>query len=677
MSGICGIIRFDGKPVKKEEIQKMLDVTKIQGHDAEGIWGDGSVGLGHKMLCTTPESLYEKQPLVCEDDNLVLVADARLDNRAELIEKLDRKETNFNKITDADLILWSYQKWRNSCPNYFNGDFAFVIWDNKENKLFVSRDRFGIRQFYYYYNKNILIFATYVEPIYASGLLKRVVDIQSVKKYIKFSALDRNESFFEEIKRLPSSNWMTISKNQFKMERYWYPEKIQTNTTLSLDEAAKKFSILFHNAVEASLRSSHIVSVELSGGVDSSSIYSVAMSMNRIQLFAAHTMQHKGLPSDETYYIEELEKKFKSDILRFDINEIDFKKHNLSNFYSKFPDSPQRGNFIEFIMKNSILAKRGTRVVTTGMGADEVLGGDDAFMLQYFKNFKFVKLFKTLRCIGRRAQSRSLFMKFVFSLFLVDPLKEGIDRALEYVQAKRFLKSSADKSTFGLKEIELDKKVDNDYIELFGLDFLSPHFSYWIDFNALQNYSNDGIEVRYPFFDTKLVEFIISLPPEYLHHCGKYKNILKMAMDGTVPDKVLYRNNKTSLVPGIKLQIKKIFTDLNIDHQNLIHLKLLKKETSRHLTSQYFSGKITTKDLLKLWIVSNLENWLELNKGNIRMLASMKKDSDIKKYSKPEVKNLGKIGSKTQYGKSKSGSDGTSSTYYNPGHDSGFGGASS
>ena len=676
MSGICGIIRFDGKPVKKEEIQKMLDMMKIQGYDAEGIWVDGSVGLGHKMLCTTPEPIHEKQPLIGEDDNLVLVADARLDNRTELIEKLDRKETNFDKVTDADLILWSYQKWGNNCPSYFNGDFAFAIWNNKENKLFVSRDRFGIRQFYYYYNKEILIFATYIEPIFSSGFLKRVVDIQSVKKYIKFSALDRTESFFEEIKRLPSSNWMTISKNQFKVARYWYPEKIQTNTTLSLDEAAKKFSILFHNAVKASLRSSHPVSVELSGGLDSSSIYSIAISMNMTQPFSAHTMQHKGLPSDETYYIEQLEKKFKSDILKFDINKIDFKKHNLSNFYSKFPDSPQRGNFIEFVMKNRILAKRGVRVIITGIGADEVLGGDDSFMLQYLKNLKFVRLFKTLRCIGRRAQSRSIFIKYIFSLFFVDPLKESINKIIKYVQSKRFFKNNFDKSTLDLEEIELDKEVDNNYIELFGLDFLSPRFSYWIDFNALQNYSNDGIEVRHPFFDTKLVEFIISLPPEYLHHCGKYKNILKLAMNGTVPDKVLYRNNKTSLVPGIKLQMKKIFTDSNIYHQNLIYLKLLKKETSKHLTSQYFSGKITTKDLLKLWVVSNLENWLKLKKGNIRMLASMKKDSDIKKYTKPKVKNLGKIGSKTKYGKSKSGSDGTSSTHYNPGHDSGFGGAS-
>ena len=614
MSAICGIIRFDDRTVNKEKIQKMLDAMEIQGSDAEGIWIDGSVGLGHKMLCTTPESLYEKQPLLCEDDNLVLVADGRLDNRTELIEKLDRKETNFDKVTDADLILWSYQKWGKNSPSYLNGDFAFAIWNNKEKNLFVSRDRFGIRQFYYHYNKEILIFSTYIEPIYSLGFLNRIIDIRSVKKYMKFSALERSESFFEGVKRLPSSTWMIISKNQFKMERYWYPEKIQTNTTMSLDEAAKKFAILFHNAVKASLRSSHPVSVELSGGLDSSSIYSVAMSMKMTQPFMAHTMQHKGLASDETYYIEQLEKKFKSDIIKFDINEIDFKKYNLSHFYSKFPNHPQSGNFIEFVMKNRILSKRGIRVIITGMGADEVLGGDDSFMLQYLKDFKFVQLFKTLRCIGQRAQSRSIFMKFIFRLFFVDPLKDITHKAIQYMQSIRLFNNSIDKGIPDLKEMELDKAVENQYIELFGLDFLSSRFSYWIDFNALQNYGNDGIEVRHPFFDTKLVEFIISLPPEYLYHCGKYKNILKLAMDGTVPDKVLYRNNKTSLVPGIALQMKKIFSDSNISHQNLINLELLKKETSEHLTSQYFSGNIPLEKFLHLWGISNLEKWLEVNK---------------------------------------------------------------
>lgn len=614
MSGICGIIRFDGKPVKKEEIQKMLDAMKIHASDGEGIWVNDSVGLGHKMLCTTPESLYEKQPLECGDENLVLVADARLDHRTELIEKLDRKEKDPDQITDADLILWSYKKWGKSCSNYLNGDFAFAIWNHKDKKLFVSRDRFGIRQFYYHNNKDILIFSTYIEPIYSLGFLNRVIDMQAVKKYMKFSTLERDESFFEEVKRLPSSNWMTISKHQYKIERYWYPEKIQTNITLSLDEAAKQFSTLFHNAVKASLRSSHPTSVELSGGLDSSSIYAVALSMSMTQPFTAHTMQHKGLASDETYYIEQLEKKFKSDILKFDINEIDFTKYNLSNFYSKFPDSPQRGNFIEFVMKNRILSKQGIRVILTGMGADEVLGGDASFMLQYLKDLKFVQLFKTLRCIGRRAQSRSLFLKFIFSLFLVDPLKESIDKTIKYVQSKLFLKRSCDKTTLDLKEVELDKSVDNKYVELFGVDFLSSAFSHWIDFNALQNYSNDGIEVRYPFFDTKLVEFIMSLPPEYIYHCGKYKNILKLAMDGTVPDNVLYRNNKTSLVPGIELQMKKIFADANISHYHLINSGLLTEETSASLTKQFFSGSIKIKDLVNLWSLNSLEEWIEVNK---------------------------------------------------------------
>lgn len=132
MSGICGIVRFDGKPVEPEEIQKMLHTMPNCGHDAEGIRVDGSVGFGHRMLWTTPESLHENQPLVSKDGNLIVTADARLDNRDELFEKLAIKEKDFSIVTDIDLILWSYQKWGEDCPKHLTGDIAGAIWDKKK-----------------------------------------------------------------------------------------------------------------------------------------------------------------------------------------------------------------------------------------------------------------------------------------------------------------------------------------------------------------------------------------------------------------------------------------------------------------------------------------------------------------------------------------------------------------
>ena len=157
MSGICGIVRFDGKPAENIKIQKMLDVMHNCGNDAEKIWVAGSIGFGHKMLWTTPESFHEKQPLVSDDGNLILTADARIDNREEIFELLDVGEKKNDVVTDANLILRSYLKWGEECPKYLIGDYAFAIWDTESNKLYCARDTMGIKQFYYYMNEACFI----------------------------------------------------------------------------------------------------------------------------------------------------------------------------------------------------------------------------------------------------------------------------------------------------------------------------------------------------------------------------------------------------------------------------------------------------------------------------------------------------------------------------------------
>ena len=203
MSGICGIVRFDCELIKKEDIDKMLDAMKNRGNDTEGIWIDDNVGFGHKLLWTTPESLSENQPLISKDDNLVLTADVRIDNRGELFEKLNIDQKNTDIITDSDLILFSYQKWGEECAKYLRGDFAFIIWDKNYRKLFAARDHIGIKPFYYFMTafdtngiKNITMYLKYFS---ASGLLvKSVYILCNNRKFIK-SILKVNQCIMGEI----------------------------------------------------------------------------------------------------------------------------------------------------------------------------------------------------------------------------------------------------------------------------------------------------------------------------------------------------------------------------------------------------------------------------------------------------------------------------------------------
>src|SRR5262245_5040761 len=150
MSAIVGIYHLDGRPVARTDLERMVTILAHRGPDGAGMWYEGAIGLGHRMLWTTPESLGEKPPLVSRSGDFVLSADARIDNRDELIGSLDFVAYGPREVTDSELILAAHEKWGEHCPKRLVGDFAFSIWDRPRQKLFCARDPVGVKPFYYY-----------------------------------------------------------------------------------------------------------------------------------------------------------------------------------------------------------------------------------------------------------------------------------------------------------------------------------------------------------------------------------------------------------------------------------------------------------------------------------------------------------------------------------------------
>lgn len=145
MSAIAGVYYLDDRPVDCTDLGRMVDTLAHRGSDDSAIWSEGCVGLGHRMLWTTPESLLEKLSLVNQTGNLVITANARIDNRDELIAKLSFCDRPVEKITDSQIILAAYQQWGESCLKHLLGDFAFAIWDGCQHWLFCARGHMGVR----------------------------------------------------------------------------------------------------------------------------------------------------------------------------------------------------------------------------------------------------------------------------------------------------------------------------------------------------------------------------------------------------------------------------------------------------------------------------------------------------------------------------------------------------
>ncbi len=192
MSGIAGVCNFDGRPVEIFTMETMTKALDHRGPDGSGVWIDGSVGFAHVMLWTTPESLKEKQPLLDASGQLVITANARIDNRDDLIRSLDLK--GHADLSDSELILYAYSKWGEDCPEKLVGDFAFAIWDKRKRALFAARDRIGIKPFYYYHRDGRdFIFASEISPIFKAAGLEKRPDRKAIEEYLTTSDLVRRQ----------------------------------------------------------------------------------------------------------------------------------------------------------------------------------------------------------------------------------------------------------------------------------------------------------------------------------------------------------------------------------------------------------------------------------------------------------------------------------------------------
>ncbi len=278
MSGICGVIRFDGGEVEPSWLEGMVEVARHRGPDGVGRWLEGGVGLAHLALHVTPESVRESQPLVSREGGVVVVADARIDNRAELAVRL-RSAGELragDEPTDAELILAAYRLWGEESAAQLVGDFAFVVWDGARRRLYGARDVMGMRALYYRVEVGRVLFGTEVKQILAvPGVPVRIFE-PAVGAYLAGPYVLPEWTFYEGVEQLAPAHVLVVEAGRHRAWRYWEVDGGRRIRYRREAEYAEHFLELFTEAVRARLRSVRPVGLFLSGGVDSGSIAAVA-----------------------------------------------------------------------------------------------------------------------------------------------------------------------------------------------------------------------------------------------------------------------------------------------------------------------------------------------------------------------------------------------------------------
>lgn len=630
MSAILGIFCRDSRAVDRPVLDAMMQSLAYRGPDGGDLWYCKNIGLGHQMLWTTPESLAESLPLLDRRKGLTLTADARIDNRDELMTSLDFAEHPHGEISDSELILGAYEKWGEHCPERLLGDFAFAIWDSKKRTLFCARDHMGVKPFYYYLSERIFVFGSEIKALLSVPEVPRRLNELRVAEYLVPTVEDKAITFYRDIFRLPPGHSMTVGSGKVSMQTYWSLDPSREVSLGSDTEYAEAFQEIFLEAVRCRLRSAYPVGSELSGGLDSSSVVCVARNLftpdgsRKLHTFSA--VYDEVPKSDERTFIEEVlgQGEAEPHFLRADqLSPLG----DLEQMLWYLDEPFLTGMFVNWALQR-LAHQQGVRVLLTGSDGDTVVNHGDAHLIELAQSGSWRKLAAQIDALSRVTgrSRRSLLLKTVIKPLTPSPVFEAwrlLSRGQQPGGAPG-LSSSLLRPDFA-QRIDLEKHLQAPKENLSG-PARSSRVAHWRGITAavwpyvLELSDKVGAafatEYRHPFFDKRLVEFCLALPPEQKLSQGWSRIILRRAMADDLPERVRWRKSKgdqshswaRSLLAFDRGLLKSTILEDSYLIEPYVDMDVLRE------TYQRFASECSLTDYHRLVTAANLASWLRQTK---------------------------------------------------------------
>jgi len=499
MCGISGVLRLDGQAVAATTVARMGATLAHRGPDGDGVWVDGPVGLGHRRLAIIDLTPAGHQPMSNEDGNVLITYNGELYNFQQLRVELESKGHQFHSRTDTEVIVHAFEQWGEDCLSRFNGHFAFGIWDKTSRKLFVARDRFGVKPLYFFCDGAKFIFASEIKAILAHPGVPVTVCHPALNEYFTFQNVLSDQTLFDGIRLLPPGHFMTVDteKGEVTTREYWNYNFGGDPLEISAEDAADELYRLFVQAVTRQLMSDVPVASYLSGGMDSGSITAVARSqLGRLLTFTGgfdmSSASGLELGFDERANSEVLANLLKTEHYEMVLHAGDM-EHVMPELIWHLEDLRVGQSYPNYYVAR--LAGKFVKVVLSGAGGDELFGGypwryyrgmtsngSDDYFRNYYDFWQRLVPDEEKPCLFNDRTRQRLNGHSTYDVFrgvlapIARPLKtrEDFVNASLYFEAKSFL--------HGLLVVE---------------DKLSMAHS---------------LETRVPFLDNDLVDFAMRLP---------------------------------------------------------------------------------------------------------------------------------------------------------------------
>ncbi|MEA5461282.1 asparagine synthase (glutamine-hydrolyzing) [Arcicella sp. LKC2W] len=599
MCGIAGIVYKKKLPYELvlESIKKMTDAAKHRGPDGEGHFIDNNVALGHRRLAILDLSIAGKQPMSWLDKYFITY-NGEIYNYIEIREELKLLGYNFKSDSDTEVILAAYDEWGDNCVNKFNGMWAFAIYDKVKNIVFCSRDRFGVKPFYYKLTEDCFLFSSEIKQILSTNDRKFVINDTVAINYLVSNMMDYDDqTFFKGIRKLLGGHNLiyNLSNNTFEINKYYEIRISKEITNLNEEDSINLYKKIFEQSVKYRLRSDVKVGTCLSGGLDSSSIAAIANKLNKQsteQPFAAITAQSIQKEFDEYQYA-----KIVSDSLNLDWYITKPETSTFIEYLDKViytQEYPFIGPTVfmqYFVMK--IAKESGVTVLLDGQAADESLLG----YIRYIPTILYQNgLLNSLKIIKKIKENYHLsYLEIVKNiLYFTNPSL----RRLKQLNSFNTLKSEYE----NLVNVNILKEYGKAYKNVTDLQKLEitktqvPSLLRFEDKNSMAF----SIETRLPFMDWELVEASLSINSAFKIRDGWSKWILRKSVDKELPESIVWRKNKIGFAAPIDEWMKDLMPEIE---KSIDSSKILKK---------YFSKTPKNLNIYQMWRLYNLSKWEQL-----------------------------------------------------------------
>jgi len=502
MCGIAGKIVFgDEQPVGRQEIQKMNDKLQHRGPDGEGIYVSpkGNIGLGHRRLAVIDLSPAGQQPMSNEDETVWLVFNGEIYNFQSLRSELEKKGHKFKSKTDSEVIIHLWEDCGERCLAFLRGMFAFAIWDEKQQKLFLARDRVGQKPLKYYLDEQCLIFASELKAILEILPRRPAPDLETVAQFLRFNHVPAPRTGFTKIAKLPAAHYALWHKGRLVVKRYWQLD-FKRKTEFSYQESKGEILRLLRESVKMQLVSDVPLGVFLSGGIDSSTVVVLASEFQpKLKTF---TIGFGERDFDERPLARLVSQKFGTDHTELEVkpDAIDALPKLIYHYEEPYADSSALPTFYL-----SQLARDQVIVALNGDGGDEAFGG-------YRRYLYWRWLHRFRKNFYRQIASYRYF-----------------DRRFDYLFTSDFLE------IFDRSVSEENLQNLDDVFNLSFNTFLPDDLLVKVDIASMVF----GLEARSPFLDHQLLEFSASLPPSWKVGWSGGKKIIRDIAGQFLPPEVM------------------------------------------------------------------------------------------------------------------------------------------